>query len=78
MADMAHTMVVISRTEDVLTFGVSNLVESRILAVECGTPIMKQSRTAYSPEGPLLYSEAITRADILQMTVREESQDYTI
>lgn len=68
----------LTHTKEMITFGSANLIESRLLSVEIGTPLMHTYRTVFSGEKKILYAEASLRADIMTMSLVADSPEYVI
>lgn len=58
-----------ARSQSRLTAVAADFIESRVLDVPVGTPLVLHARVTESPDGPVEYAESYERPDILATTI---------
>lgn len=61
--------IVYSNSKVTVAASSAGFLESKLLGVEEGTPLLVNTRIAYSQTGPFEYNESFFRSDIMQITI---------
>lgn len=68
-----HYGISFENGQDIISAGVAGFVESRLLNVNTGAPLLIFKRTTYSNGLPFEYSESINRADLLEIVIDSQA-----